>query len=59
MILQQIDLKVKVTWLDNENVNKEGRRVAMAERLRNLFEEDFRRTAKERYDLRMELVEAR
>jgi len=58
MILQTLELKVKVTWLDPENVNKGGRRLAVANRIRELFENEFGKTTNEKHGVKIELVEA-
>ena len=56
MILQEMTLKIKVTWLDNEGVDKEKRKQCVRERLQKLFSHEFGETTTEKHGLKIELV---
>lgn len=59
MILMEMDLKLKVTWLDPETVeDKPLRKALVRERLERLFNHEFGEMTVEKHGLKIELVNA-
>ena len=52
-----MELKIKVEWLDPENVDKQKRRAAVKERLLKMFGHEVAKQGVDRHGIMIEIVE--
>ena len=58
MILQEMEMKIKVSWLDPEDIDKTKRKGFVRDKLLRLFGHEFGEQAVDQHGVKIEVVEA-